>query len=244
MVATLQAWIERGRPKDDPPRSPKGDIIRKVHVATSEDVRVLVRGGTADRGDMARVDVFRQARNGRMRYHLVPIYPHQIADRTGYPSPPDRAVTSGRPEAEWLVVDSAEFLFSLFSHSLLEVAKPDGESDPGLLQRAGSGDRRDRPRHAGRHGRHARSCRRQDASGLRQIACLSAGSGEASQAGGPHMAWRGLHITAVPPSVARGSRWGSHGPACKDPSRYRSVARGSRWGSHGHFSTATMLAPA
>lgn len=129
MVDTIRQWIERGRPKDDMPRSPKGDIIRKVRLVTHEAVRVPVRGGTADRGEMARVDVFRTVtKSGRSRYSIVPIYPHQIADRDGYPSPPDRAVTSGVPEAGWTVMDDgSEFLFSLYSHSLLEAVKPDGK---------------------------------------------------------------------------------------------------------------------
>lgn len=128
MVETLRQWIERGRPKDDMPRSSKGDLIRKVRLATHEEIRVMVRGGTADRGVMARVDVFRRlSKTGKPRYDMVPIYPHQIANRTDYPSPPNRAIVAALPESEWVVVDEATFLFSLFSHSLLEVAKPDGE---------------------------------------------------------------------------------------------------------------------
>jgi CRISPR-associated endonuclease Csn1 len=77
---------------------------------------------------MARVDVFRKlTKRGAPRYYLVPIYPHQIADREGFPRPPDRAVVSGMPESGWAMTDDADFLFSLFSHSLLEVAKSDGE---------------------------------------------------------------------------------------------------------------------
>ena len=128
MVSGLRRWIERGRPKDDPPRSPKGDVIRKVRVASGEEVKVKVRGGTADRGDMARVDVFRAAaRDGRPRYHLVPIYPHQVVDPKAWPSPPDRAVVPNKPEPQWTSVSGLEFLFSLFSHSLVEAIKPDGE---------------------------------------------------------------------------------------------------------------------
>lgn len=129
MVNTLRTWIEQGRPKDSPPRSPKGDLIRKVRIATRQDVRVAVRGGTADRGEIVRVDVFsKPARGGAPRYHLVPVYPHQIADRDGYPTPPDRAVSAGVPESGWTLMDgAAEFLFSLFPHSLVDVVKPDGE---------------------------------------------------------------------------------------------------------------------
>lgn len=129
MVTTLRLWIERGRPKDDPPRSAKGDLIRKVRVASGEDVRVPVRGGSADRGEIARVDVFsKPANTGKRRFYLVPVYPHQIADRGRYPQPPDRAVVPGAAESEWAKMHGdAAFLFSLFPHSLVEVAKPDGE---------------------------------------------------------------------------------------------------------------------
>ncbi|MGE3993130.1 type II CRISPR RNA-guided endonuclease Cas9, partial [Pseudorhodoplanes sp.] len=60
LVETLRAWIAAKKPRDNPPRSPKGDIIRKVRVATRDKVAVTVNGGTVDRGDMARVDVFRK----------------------------------------------------------------------------------------------------------------------------------------------------------------------------------------
>ena len=58
MVVTLRSWIEAGKPKNAPPRSPKGDPIRKVRIGKNDKVAVSVRGGTADRGKMARVDVF------------------------------------------------------------------------------------------------------------------------------------------------------------------------------------------
>ena len=88
MVAELRRWIEAGKPKDNPPKSSKGDLIRKVRLASKDKVAVSVRGGTADRGEMARVDVFGKAdKGGKIRYFLVPIYPHQIADKVGCPSP-------------------------------------------------------------------------------------------------------------------------------------------------------------
>jgi CRISPR-associated endonuclease Csn1 len=128
MVDALRQWIEAGRPKDALPRSPKGDVIRKVRLNAREGVRVTVRGGTADRGEMARVDVF-TAPNGRgvSRFFLVPIYPHQIMDRVNYPQPPARAVSPSRAESDWTEVDDDGFLFSLYSHSLIEIVKSDGE---------------------------------------------------------------------------------------------------------------------
>ena len=129
MVDELRRWIETGRPKDAVPRSPKGDIIRKVRVRSKDKTAVMVRGGTADRGDMVRVDAFAKAdKRGRRLYHLIPIYPHQVADQEAFPLPPNRAVVAFKPETEWTVVDgSFEFLFSIHPNDLIEVTKPAGE---------------------------------------------------------------------------------------------------------------------
>ncbi len=129
LVETLRAWIEAGKPKSDPPLSPKGDAIRKVRVATKDKVAVTVRGGTADRGDMARVDVFAKAnKRGKREFYLVPIYPHQVADRERWPAPPDRAVIAYKDDLEWTLIDRTfQFLFSLYGNSLIEASKPDGE---------------------------------------------------------------------------------------------------------------------
>lgn len=136
LVESLRCWIEAGKPKNAPPRSPKGDVIRKVRLATKDKVAVPVREGSADRGDMARVDVFAKAdRKGKLRHYLVPIYPHQIADRQTWPEPPNRAVVAYAAEPEWTVIDSGyEFQFSLYGNSLIEVTKPDGEVITGYFK--------------------------------------------------------------------------------------------------------------
>ena len=128
MVAELRQWIEANKPKDNPPRSSKGDVIRKVRVATRDKVAVSVRGGAADRGEMARVDVFAKPdKRGKVRYYLVPIYPHQVADQQAYPQPPNLAAVAHVPETDWTIMDAGyKFLFSVYSHSLLEVVKSDG----------------------------------------------------------------------------------------------------------------------
>jgi CRISPR-associated endonuclease Csn1 len=136
MVAELRRWIEAGKPKDALPLSPKGDPIRKVRVRSSDKVAVSVRGGTADRGHMVRVDVFAKAdRRGKRQFHLVLIYPHQVADRERWPTPPDRAVVHSKPEEEWTVLDgSAEFLFSLSMNAFVEVVTPSGEVIAGYFK--------------------------------------------------------------------------------------------------------------
>lgn len=125
-VAALRTWIEAGKPKDSRPKSPRGDEIRKVRVATTANVAVCVRAGTADRGEMVRVDVFAKANaKGVRQFFLVPIYPHEVAtlDR-----PPERAVQGGGDATNWPTVDATyEFLWSIYPMSLVELTKPDGE---------------------------------------------------------------------------------------------------------------------
>lgn len=128
MVESLRAWIRKGKPKGDLPRSPSGDIIRKVRVATDKKVAIEINNGAVDRGDMARVDVFRKKnKKGKVGYYLVPIYPHQIADPRKWPEPPSRAIVAHKEEDEWTPIDGTfDFLFSLSIHDYVEVAKSDG----------------------------------------------------------------------------------------------------------------------
>jgi CRISPR-associated endonuclease Csn1 len=125
MVAALRAWIAAGKPKDKPPLSPKGDPIRKVSLTTSKNVDVLIRDGAADRGEMVRVDVFRKRnKKGAYEFFLVPIYPHQVADKDEHPQAPAAYVRNGGEE-EPLAADH-EFTFSLKQLSFLEIEKQDG----------------------------------------------------------------------------------------------------------------------
>jgi CRISPR-associated endonuclease Csn1 len=129
LVAELRRWIEAGKPKGEPPLSPKGDVIRKVRIRTTDKVAVNVRFGTADRGDMARVDVFtKENKRGKREFYLVPIYPHEIANRAEFPAPPDRAPAAHTDRSEWPTIDgSFKFQFSLFSNSLVEAVSARGE---------------------------------------------------------------------------------------------------------------------
>lgn len=125
LIAGLRAWIEAGSPKDTPPLSPKGDPIGKVRLISKGKVAVRLHGGTVDRGEMARVDVFCKATpKGVRQYFLVPIYPHEIATRD---APPDRAVAASKPESEWPVMDDTfEFLWSLVPMTPLRVVDKNG----------------------------------------------------------------------------------------------------------------------
>jgi CRISPR-associated endonuclease Csn1 len=133
VVEALRSWIASGRPKDALPLSPKGDVIRKVRVGTTAKVAVPVRGGTADRGEMVRVDVFTKSNaKGVRQYFLVPVYPHDVVTRQ---APPDRAVQGGGDISKWPVVDDTyEFIWSIYPMSLLEITKPDGEVIKGYFR--------------------------------------------------------------------------------------------------------------
>ncbi len=133
MVENLRAWIATGKPKDKPPRSPKGDLIRKVRIQVNERVAVEINGGTVDRGEMARVDVFRKKnKKGVWEFYVVPIYPHQIVAST---TPPNRAVIAYAEDRDWKEIDSSyEFLWSLFGMSYVEIVKNNDECKAGYFR--------------------------------------------------------------------------------------------------------------
>ena len=91
--------MERGSPPTDLPRGPTGDEIRKVRLLARGKPAVIVRGGTADRGEMVRVDVFTKAnKRGKDEFYLVPVYPHQVMDKAGCPTPPMKSVVAYKDE--------------------------------------------------------------------------------------------------------------------------------------------------
>lgn len=136
IIDALKSWIQAGKPKDTPPLSPRGDVIRKVRILNRAKDGISVRHGIADRGEMVRVDVFLKAnKKGKPQHFLVPIYPHQVANRKAWPQPPNRAVMAATPENEWeLMTSDHEFVFSIHSLSLLEVTKSDGEVIQGYFR--------------------------------------------------------------------------------------------------------------
>ncbi len=118
-VAALRAWIEAGRPKNAPPLSPAGHIIKKVRVATTDKIGVCVRNGTADRTDIVRVDVFRNgASRARSAFLYVPIYAHQVVQKAA----PRKAFTLREAYEAWPEVGEADaFVFSLTKFSFIRV---------------------------------------------------------------------------------------------------------------------------
>lgn len=130
VVRALRQWIASGRPANQPPLSPAGDVIRKVRLKAVGRPAVQVRGGSAARGDMIRVDVYaRPGKRGPDEFYLVPIYPHQVMNRKDWPQPPNRAVVAGKDEATgWVEMDSSyTFKFSLYRNSFVTLQKKNGD---------------------------------------------------------------------------------------------------------------------
>jgi CRISPR-associated endonuclease Csn1 len=132
-IASLRTWIEAGKPESAPPLSPKGDAIAKVTLLTNKKPDVIVREGAVDRGEMARVDVFRKkSKAGVWQFYVIPIYPHQIARMD---TPPMSAVQANTPESEWPVVDDAyEFCWSLVPMEYLEIETNKGDLFKGYFR--------------------------------------------------------------------------------------------------------------
>lgn len=132
-IDNLRAWIESGKPETAPPLSPKGDPIAKVTLLTNKKPDVIVREGAVDRGEMARVDVFKkQNKKGTWQFYLVPIYPHQIAKEA---APPLKAMQAHEDEDNWPIVDRTfEFLFALEPMTFIEMVKSDGELISGYFR--------------------------------------------------------------------------------------------------------------
>jgi CRISPR-associated endonuclease Csn1 len=136
MVETLRAWLKLplAERKKSPPLSPKGDPIRKVRLLSKDKVAVPINGGTVDRGDMARVDVFRkQNAKGKWEFYVVPIYPHQIATME---TPPSKYVRGATDAGDWPLLDAShEFVWELNPMVWVEMVKPSGEIVEGYYRR-------------------------------------------------------------------------------------------------------------
>lgn len=129
VIEAIRQWIADGRPTDQLPRSPAGDEIRKVRLRTKGKPAVPVRGGSADRGEIVRVDVFAKPnKRGKDEFYLVPIYPHHVMNKREWPGPPMRAVVAYKDEEEWTLIDDTfSFRFTLYPRNYVEVVKSTGE---------------------------------------------------------------------------------------------------------------------
>lgn len=136
VIEAIRQWIADGRPADKLPRSPAGDEIRKIRLRTKGKPAVQVRGGSADRGEIVRVDVFAKPnKRGKDEFYLVPIYPHHVMNKREWTLPPMQAVVAYKEEESWPKIDdSFAFKFSLHPRTYVEVVKPTGELLAGYFQ--------------------------------------------------------------------------------------------------------------
>jgi CRISPR-associated endonuclease Csn1 len=137
VIEAIRKWIADGKPADRLPKSPAGDEIRKVRLRTKGKPAVQVRGGSADRGEIVRVDVFAKPnKREKDEFYLVPIYPHHVMNKREWSVPPLRAVVAYKEEESWPQIDdSFTFKFSLYPRSYVEVTKPNtGELLAGYFQ--------------------------------------------------------------------------------------------------------------
>ena len=98
-----------------------GALVRSVRVKGVQNTGVMVHDGKgiADNATMVRVDVYTKAGKN----YLVPVYVWQVAQGIL----PNRAVTSGKSEADWDLIDeSFEFKFSLSRGDLVEMISNKG----------------------------------------------------------------------------------------------------------------------
>jgi len=133
LAEALASWFEKGKPADDPPRSAKGDPVRKVLLKRKgiDPSGFTLGGGHVDNGDMVRVDVF--ANNGK--FYLVPVYRHQAMNFGVWPLPPNKAVEIRKPVSEWSEIDlEHEFRFSLYPDSYVALVTNQGEAVEGYFR--------------------------------------------------------------------------------------------------------------
>lgn len=161
LIAALKEWIAAGKPTDPDKlpripsfgkkdgnaqdkesddeetssRSQRDNIVKKVRLVARSKPAVMVRGGTADRGEMVRVDVFSKPnKKGKVEWFLVPIYPHQVMNKKAWPQPPMRAVVAHKDESEWTVLGPEHsFRFSLYPGSHVETLRSNGTLTSGYF---------------------------------------------------------------------------------------------------------------
>ena len=100
--ASLLRWLREGAPREegklptiDRPSEKTGEFeqvaIKRIMLANhSRNPGFAVHDGDATRDTMIRVDLFQlEPVKNKVRWEGVPIYLHQVLDRSGYPVPPD-----------------------------------------------------------------------------------------------------------------------------------------------------------
>ena len=148
-IRQMEQWKKGKKDKSERPvpLSPKGDMIRKVRLATTtKTVRQINpkqmggkrddrRGGLVENSDMVRVDVYQvQERRSDPEgsrimpgYYLVPVYSWQIMDKK-QPTP-RCAIKNDNPENKWPLMNRDDFRFSLYKDSYVTLRKSEKKED-------------------------------------------------------------------------------------------------------------------
>lgn len=98
------------KPKSD---GTEGPIVRKVKIEEKQTVRVYVRDGIAENGEMVRIDVFRE----KGKYYYVPIYTADVVAKVL----PNKAAVAHKSYEYWKIMDDANFIFSLYPRDLIYI---------------------------------------------------------------------------------------------------------------------------
>ena len=83
---------------------------------------IKMRGGLANNGTMLRTDVFvKKNKKGKDEFYMIPIYLSNLGGLL-----PDKAIVSGKNEADWVIIDdSFDFKFSIYMDDLIKLTKKD-----------------------------------------------------------------------------------------------------------------------
>lgn len=98
------------KPKSD---GTEGPIVRKVKIEEKQTVRVYVRDGIAENGEMVRIDVFKE----KGKYYYVPIYTADVVAKVL----PNKAAVAHKSYEYWKIMDDANFIFSLYPRDLIYI---------------------------------------------------------------------------------------------------------------------------
>ncbi len=132
VLKELRKWTESNiKPDWESFRKPKangnpGPKVFGIKIASKEGISgIPIRKGIAGHAEMVRIDVFRRdKKNGSPQFFLVPIYYSDLV----LDYPPNKAITQGYMESEWVEIDSTfEFKFSLYPNDLVEIERSDNK---------------------------------------------------------------------------------------------------------------------
>lgn len=92
-----------------------GPVVKSVKVIERKTTGVRINHGLAGNGNMVRVDLYQK----EGKYYAVPIYISDMVKK----EIPRKAATSGKQYKDWRVMDSDDFLFSVYPKDLLHLKK-------------------------------------------------------------------------------------------------------------------------